>query len=116
MADNTGDKKAELLATITKHLVNIYALEPEQVEEMLHLSAMGLAETLEQAKHALADNDMQAFSAAAHKVKGILLGVGLKQEAEHAGLIEASARQGKEAAYPQMVTQLLESVQPLLEE
>jgi HPt (histidine-containing phosphotransfer) domain-containing protein len=114
MADKNSDKKADLLATITNHLVTVYALEPEQVEEMLHLSAIGLTETLEQAEHALADNDMEVLSVAAHKAKGILLGVGLKKEAELAGLIETNAREEKEAAYPQMLTRLLDSIQPLL--
>ena len=113
--DKQRDNSADLLATITEHLQKVYSLDHEHIEEMLHISSVSLAEAMEQMEHALVDDDMEALSAAAHKVKGILLGAGLKQEAEGAGIIETGAREGKEEDYSLMVVELRESVAPLLQ-
>lgn len=82
---------------------------------MVHVSSMSLAETFEHAEQALVGNDMPALSAAANKAKGILLGVGLNQEAECAMEIETSSRDGKEAAYLQLLNELQEYDRPLVD-
>jgi CheY-like chemotaxis protein/HPt (histidine-containing phosphotransfer) domain-containing protein len=115
-ADNDAAKKSDLLATAAKHMENIYSLDPEQVEEVLYLSSMTFAEFFEQAEQALINNDMEALTAAAHKAKGTLMGLGLKQEAECAGIIEIKARDEKEYAYQQRLDELRERIQPLLKE
>lgn len=114
MSGNNIDDKSDLLVSITKHMENLYSLDPDQVEEMLHISSRTLAESFEQAEQALADNDMQVLSAAVHKVKGTLLGLGLKEEAECARVIEINARAEKESAYQQLLDELQNKIQPLL--
>ncbi|MCI5157997.1 MAG: PAS domain S-box protein, partial [Candidatus Electrothrix sp. AUS1_2] len=69
-----------LITSVAEHLKNIYSLEPDQVEQMIQLSARSISETLEQARQAVRDNDLASLSAAGHKAKGILLGVGLKDQ------------------------------------
>jgi len=81
---------------------------------MIQLSSRSISETLEQAEQAAKDNDLAALSAAGHKAKGILLGVGLKEEAEQAKAIEGASRDGQEQNYHDMISQLEQDLQPLL--
>lgn len=103
-----------LLANVAEHLKTVYSLEPDQVEQMVQLSARSISETLEQARQALADRDLTMLSAAGHKAKGILLGVGLKEDAEQARKIEAAGKEGADADYQGMISCLEENLQPLL--
>lgn len=115
MTHKKNAKTENLLEEIKNHLVSIYSLDPDQVNEMLQLSSKILVESLEQAKMALADNDKVNLSALAHKIKGVLLGTGLKQEADLALTIEHSAKEELEAPYQQLLDELQESVLPLLQ-
>jgi CheY-like chemotaxis protein len=103
-----------LLANVAEHLKTVYSLEPDQVEQMVQLSARSISETLEQVRQALADRDLTMLSAAGHKAKGILLGVGLKEDAELARKIEAAGKEGADADYQGMISCLEENLQPLL--
>ena len=104
-----------LLTNVAEHLKNIYSLEPDQVEQMIQLSSRSVSETLEQARQAVAENDLAALSAAGHKAKGILLGVGLKDEADQARNIEVASKEGQNVDYNAMMAQLEENLQPLLQ-
>ncbi|XOF32704.1 MAG: PAS domain S-box protein [Candidatus Electrothrix sp. YB6] len=103
-----------LLANVAEHLKTVYSLEPDQVEQMIQLSARSISETLEQARQALADRDLTMLSAAGHKAKGILLGVGLKEDAEQARKIEVAGKEGADADYQGIISCLEENLQPLL--
>jgi PAS domain S-box-containing protein len=103
-----------LLEKVAEHLKNIYSLEADQVEQMVQLSARSLDETLAQARQLLAAGDLTALSSAGHKIKGVLLGVGLKDEAELARQIELSGREGREAGYEDMLNRLESCLRPLL--
>ncbi|XCN73893.1 MAG: PAS domain S-box protein [Candidatus Electrothrix aestuarii] len=103
-----------LVTSVAEHLKNIYSLEPEQVEQMIQLSSRSISETLEQARQAVQDNDLALLSAAGHKAKGILLGVGLKDEAEQARKIESASKEGQEEDYQGMMSQLEADLAPLL--
>jgi PAS domain S-box-containing protein len=112
--DTVPEKDQDLIAKVAEYLKNIYSLEPEQVEQMLQLSAHSIAETLAQAKEAWAGKDLAALSAAGHKAKGILLGVGLKDQADQARQIEAASKEGKDLDYMAILQELEEGLQSLL--
>ncbi len=105
----------DILASIGKHLVESYGLAQDQVEQMVQLSATSIAEALTQAEQALADNNLTALSAAAHKTKGVLLSIGLNDAADLALAIEQNAKERKTAAYQQLLHELQENIRPLTE-
>ena len=114
MMEQKRENENALLTNIAEHLKNIYSLEPDQVEQMIQLSSRSISETFEQARQAVRDNDLAELSAAGHKAKGILLGVGLKDEAELARKIEAVSKEGQDEDYHGMMAQLEDDLQPLL--
>ena len=103
MDSNNSHQENDLLAAIGNHLKETYGLADDQVEQMVQLSATSLAEALTQAEELLAANDLPALSAAAHKAKGVLLGIGLNQAADLAFEVEKGAREGIEADYQQIL-------------
>jgi PAS domain S-box-containing protein len=109
------EKDNVLLTNVAEHLKNIYSLEPDQVEQMIQLSSRSIYETFEQAWQAVTDHDLTALSAAGHKAKGILLGVGLKDEAEQARKIEVASKEGQEENYRAMMEQLEDDLRSLLQ-
>ncbi|MGB5684164.1 MAG: PAS domain S-box protein [Candidatus Electrothrix sp.] len=114
MMEQKKENDNALLTSVAEHLKNIYSLEPDQVEQMIQLSSRSISETFDQAKQAVKDNDLEALSAAGHKAKGILLGVGLKDGAELARKIESASKEGQDEDYHGMMAQLEEDLQPLL--
>ncbi|WP_417910194.1 PAS domain S-box protein [Candidatus Electronema sp. PJ] len=114
MADTEEKKLGGLLAEVAEHLKNIYSLDPEQVEQMMQISASSISETLAQAKEALAAGDLDTLSATGHKAKGVLLGIGLKEEADLARQIELKGKSGEEADYSGLLDRLEAGLQPLL--
>ncbi|MCI5165893.1 MAG: response regulator, partial [Candidatus Electrothrix sp. GM3_4] len=115
MMEQKKENDNALLTNIAEHLKNIYSLDPDQVEQMIQLSSRSISETFDQARQAVKDNDLEALSAAGHKAKGILLGVGLKDEAEQARKIEAASKEGRQDEdYHVMMVQLEDDLRPLL--
>lgn len=114
MMEQKRENENALLTNVAEHLKNIYSLEPDQVEQMIQLSSRSISETLDQAKQAVQDNDLDTLSAAGHKAKGILLGVGLKDEAEQTRRIEVASKEGQDEDYHAMIAQLEDDLQPLL--
>jgi PAS domain S-box-containing protein len=111
--DTVPEKEQDLIAKVAEYLKNIYSLEPEQVEQMVQLSAQSIAETLGQAKEALAKKDLPGLSAAGHKAKGILLGIGLKDEADQARQIEMASKEEKDLDYMAILKNLEDTLQSL---
>ncbi|CAK8716153.1 histidine kinase [Candidatus Electrothrix aarhusensis] len=114
MMEQKRENDDALLTNVAEHLKNIYSLDPDQVEQMIQLSSRSISETFEQAKQAVKDNNLEDLSAAGHKAKGILLGVGLKDEAELARKIEAASKEGQDEDYHGLMAQLEDDLQPLL--
>lgn len=114
MIEEKKENSNHLLMSVAEHLKNIYSLEPDQVEQMIQLSSRSISETFEQARQAVQENDLVSLSAAGHKAKGILLGVGLKDEAEQARKIECASKEGLHEDYHAMLSQLEEALDPLL--
>ncbi|MCI5197714.1 MAG: hypothetical protein D3919_16130, partial [Candidatus Electrothrix sp. AW5] len=63
MIEEKKENDNTLLTNVAEHLKNIYSLEPDQVEQMIHLSSRSISETFEQARQAVADNDLPADNA-----------------------------------------------------
>ena len=114
MTGTEEKKSGGLVTAVAEHLKNIYSLEPDQVEQMVQISANSISETLAQAKRELAADDLHALSASGHKVKGVLLGIGLKEEAELARQIEQKGKVEEVADYAGLLTRLEEALQSLL--
>ncbi|MGR0480486.1 MAG: PAS domain S-box protein [Candidatus Electronema sp. V4] len=112
--DRNGNDNGELVAKVAAHLSEMYQLEPDQVEQMVQISADSISETLGQAKEALATGELAALSAAGHKVKGVLLGIGLNEAAELARQVELKGKTGEAADYGRLLDQLEEGLRPLL--
>jgi CheY-like chemotaxis protein len=114
MADTEERKSEGLLAEIAEHLKNIYNLDSEQVAQMTQISASSISETLAQAKEALAAGELDTLSAAGHKAKGVLLGIGLQEAADLARQIELKGKSGEKADYSVLLDRLEEGLRPLL--
>ena len=67
-----------------------------------------------QAKQERAAADLSALSGSGHKAKGVLLGIGLNEEAELARQIELQGKAGETADYAGLLARLEEALQPLL--
>ncbi len=80
---------------VTAHLVQTYRLEEKQVQQLLATSAASLASLLDRAEQALTEKNAEKLREAAHGLKGNLLNLGLREQAEKAAEIEKLAGQGK---------------------
>ncbi|MCW5200981.1 response regulator, partial [Desulfobulbus sp. F4] len=114
MADMEEQKYSGLVAKVADFLKITYELEPEQVEQMVQISASSIGETLAEAQKMLAAGDTVALSAAGHKAKGVLLGIGLEEEANIARQIELKGKVGEEADYAGLLAQLEAGLHSLL--
>jgi len=112
--DKNGNDNGELVAKVAAHLSETYQLEPDQVKQMVQISADSISETLGQAREVLAADDLAALSAAGHKVKGVLLGIGLEEAAELARQVELKGKAGETADYGGLLDLLEEGLRPLL--
>ncbi len=110
-----AEKNGGLLAKVAEHLKTIYSLEPEQVEQMVALSSSSVGEALAQARQLLAAGDLAALSAVGHKAKGVLLGIGLNDEADLARQIELKGKAGEQIDYGGLLDRLASGLRPLLE-
>jgi PAS domain S-box-containing protein len=114
MTDTEEKKSSDLVAEVAEHLKKIYSLEPDQVEQMVQISASSISETLSQARKELAGDDLVALSASGHKAKGVLLGIGLNEQAELARQIELKGKTSETADYLGLLDRLEKELQPLL--
>ncbi len=114
MIEEKKENDNALLTNVAEHLKNIYSLEPDQVEQMIQLSSRSISETFEQAWEAIKSDDFNTLSGAGHKAKGILLGVGLQDEAEQARKIEVASKEGQNEDYRAMMEQLEKNLRSLL--
>jgi HPt (histidine-containing phosphotransfer) domain-containing protein len=80
---------------VTAYLVQTYRLKEEQVQQLLATSVASLASLLDRAEQALTEKNAEKLREAAHGLKGNLLNLGLREQAEKAAEIEKLAGQGK---------------------
>ena len=92
--DERQDEK-NVYSRVTAHLVKTYRLKEEQVQQLLATSAASLTSLLDRAEQALTEENAERLREAAHGLKGNLLNLGLREQAEKAAEIEKLAGQGK---------------------
>jgi len=90
-----GGEQENVREQITAHLMRIYRLQEEQIEQLLATSLDSLTRLLDRAEQALATEDAEKLREAAHGLKGNLLNLGLQEEADRAAEIENLAGQGR---------------------
>ncbi len=92
-----------------------YGLSGEKREEMMQAISISLKGAFEQYKKAIARQELDNISRAAHKLKGTLLSFGLEEWAEKALEMERKGRLGeKEFPYEETFREIYEYLAPLL--
>jgi len=76
------------IGRIRSHLETTYNFAPEQIEQLLKVSLTNLADTLTEARKAIDQDDTKAAASCCHSLKGILLNLGLREEARVASELE----------------------------
>ncbi len=89
------DEQGNVREQVISHLMQTYRLRHEQAEQLIATSVASLGDLLDRADQAMADNKVELLREAAHGLKGNLLNLGLRNEAEKAAAIETLAGQGK---------------------
>jgi CheY-like chemotaxis protein/HPt (histidine-containing phosphotransfer) domain-containing protein len=107
------------LEHIRCHLETTYAFEAEQVDRLLEISLKSLSTTLAQAEQAQASNEIETLADHCHSLKGILLNLGLREQAvlaaeieQKAGNISPDERQNLLKELSQSLETIVEHVQP----
>lgn len=103
------------LADIRKHLEDVYSFNSEQIDILVATSAGSIREVFEVLAQSCLENDIEALSQAAHKLKGTLANLGLDQATEMARKIELAAKQGEDQSYDQWINSLRNDLGYLLE-
>jgi len=93
--DGGYQDEQHICSRIAAHLEQTYHLNEGQIQQLLTTSAASLASLLGRAEQALAERNAETLREAAHGLKGNLLNLGLREQAERAAEIEKMAGQGK---------------------
>ena len=101
---------------IKQHLVAQFGLPEDQIEPLLTPFFLAISEYQEELENAIKIGENESIAKVAHKYKGALLNLGMKQAANLAQNIEHAAKEQQVLSYYQQVTiQLAEMISPLLE-
>jgi len=98
--DTENNDHGEELATdvrgrVTAHLAQTYRLREDQIEQLLATAVTSIGSLIDRAEQALEEENAERLREAAHGLKGNLLNLGLREQAERAAEIEKMAGQGK---------------------
>ena len=89
-----------LRCRMEEHLTCEYNLSEEQVETMIEIGCKDIKKNLMKIAVSVAGNgsltDYKVLRMAAHSLKGVLLNLGLKEEADTAKRVEDAAKNGEE--------------------
>ncbi len=104
MIEKTGYKEPpSLRCRMKEHLGREYNLSEKQVEAMVEIGCNDIKKNLRKITACVEDNrsalDYEVLRKAAHSLKGVLLNLGLKEEADAAKKIEAAAGNGKKSDF-----------------
>lgn len=106
-------------AHIRKFMLDKYKLPPENIDMLLKSMGNSLLSELDNAKEAIAKQDMETLSRSGHTIKGVLLNAGLDNWADMAFRIQKGNTRAGEDPFvylEKLVTQLTEGLQPLIDE
>ena len=97
------------IETIKKYMSQTYRLDDDKINEIVSATCEQMANHFNEAKNLIDQNNLEALTIAAHKIKGCLLNIGLNDLAEIAFDIESNARTGeKQGNYHQLLLEIKE--------
>jgi HPt (histidine-containing phosphotransfer) domain-containing protein len=99
---------------VTAHLLRTTGLDPAQIEKIYAAAQMSIADTLKQAKLALAQKDRPGLIRAAHTLKGTLLQCGLDEWAGKAQAIYRGGKGNQDLPYADLLQALEQGLSRLL--
>ncbi len=88
------------------YLRQTYSFSDGQIDELLETTASSVQSCLARMAQSVAENEMAGLSAAAHKLKGALMNLGLDILAGEALKIEHAARENEEQPYHELISDL----------
>ena len=101
---------------IKQHVVAQFGIPEEQIESLLTSFIEAIAEYQQTLESAIETGEYDSIAQIAHKYKGALLNLGMKQTAHLAEDIEHSAKEKQRSCeYRQVSSQMAEMIAPLLE-
>lgn len=86
-------QQAPLGERVRDHLKNFYLLDDKRATALLEVTASSIRKTLRQLEEVVSAGSVEQGAVAAHSLKGILLNLGAKQEAEMVRAIELRCRE-----------------------
>ncbi|MBT8764450.1 Hpt domain-containing protein [Desulfohalobiaceae bacterium Ax17] len=95
---------------ITSYLVNEFDLDLSDAEGLFAIAQDSVQKNLKELELFLASGDSAGLSKAAHTLKGALLNVGQKEQADLAKIIELQAKQGNLDGLEDVFIQLKEKL------
>lgn len=104
----------DFAARAAEHLRTTYKLDPEQLRQMMTMSAAAIRDSLDQADLSVRHSDLVRLSALAHRLKGTLLNLGLVEAAEQARTIEQAARSRETLPFARLLGSLRVELESLL--
>ncbi len=102
------------LERIRTHLNTTYSFTPEQTEKLLQVSLESLSTTLAKAIQAQDKDEIEAMSTYCHALKGILLNLGLREQAEIASELEVKANTMSPSQRQQRFSELSQTLAGLI--
>ena len=103
------------ITTIIEHFKSMYALDEDQALKLIESAKSDLNKHLSTAEENIKKLDLGALAKTAHAMKGVLLNLGLSDQADLAREIEQNAEKEKPLAKPDKLAQLRDYLSPLLE-
>jgi len=107
-------EESDPLTSARNHLRSMYNFTDEQFEKLLKTALATLRVDLADLERAFADGDMELIGAKAHKLKGSLVMLGLKEEADKTIRIEAMGRENEGQTMGKLIDELKQQLAEIL--
>jgi CheY-like chemotaxis protein len=108
-----NDSQPILLGEVTKNLCQAYGLEERKALELLAKTVPILDENIEQLKAAIENEKPEEIKNVAHSLKGVLLNMWMKEEADLLALVNENCDQGKRVVALDLVEKLSQKLREL---
>lgn len=104
----------DLCEKVRSHLKSVYSYEDAEVEQLLICCRDSISDVFVQAFVAAVGGNLQELSNVMHRLKGILLNVGLANIAEKARELESKSAQGEDCFYEKQLLDMQDNLSTLL--
>jgi len=102
-----------IMKKIKRYLSQELGVEEEEVEGLIQLARESLRENFEKLEKCLLEDRIEEFARVIHTIKGVLLNLGLEEEAAFSKEIELKARAGEAK---EMLTEMVKTLKRYLAE